>query len=256
MAKIQSWFGRTGNNVLQVGNALVDAFCNKSVFSCPAHALFDTFSIPFGYSPQNSGMFFHIEPTAYGALDEFTSLRLRLIQQFLLPRINLPLISADLKDLIDNGAVVAHARGGDIFGHSPPSSYIQHPLDFYLHLAKIYPKVILTYEDKTNPIVSALSNNSNFHLTSNEPSVDFSIFTQAKFVALGGIGTFVPSACLLNTKLLTVYFSTLAPIDPYLPSNMIFKKICIDLKGYIPENEWMASNAQKDFMLRYKLPNL
>lgn len=256
MAKIQYWNGRTGNNILQVGNALVHAFFNRSVFSCPTHTLFDSFSIPFGYTPPNSGVFFHVNPTAYGGLEQFTSLRLKLIQQFLLPRINLPLINANLKGLIDNGAIVAHARGGDIFAHSPPSNYIQHPLDFYHHLAKIYPKVILIYEDKTNPVVSALSGHSNFYLSSNEPIIDFTIFTQAKAVALGGVGTFVPSACLLNTQLSTVYFSTLAPLDPFLPNNIEAKKVCINLKGYIPENEWMATDSQKDLMLSFKLPNL
>lgn len=256
MAKIQGWYGRMGNNILQVGNALVHAFCNKSVFSCPTHTLFDSFSVPFGYNLPNSGLFFHVNPMQYGGLEQFTTLRVRLIQEFLQPRINLPLINTNLIDLIDNGAVVAHARGGDIFGVAPPTNYIQHPLDFYLHLAKIHPIVILIYEDKTNPIVNVLSGNPNFHLTSNEPLIDFSIFTQAKSVALGGVGTFVPSACLLNTKLSTIYFSTVASIDSYLPNNMEFKKICINLKGYIPENEWDGTDAQRDLMLRYKLPTL
>ena len=109
MAKIMDWYGRTGNNILQVGNALVHASCNKSVFSCPTHSLFDSFSIPFGYTPPSSGQFFDVNPTAYGGLEQFTALRLKLIQQFLLPRMKLPSISADLIDLIDDGAVVAHA---------------------------------------------------------------------------------------------------------------------------------------------------
>lgn len=253
MAKIHQWYGRTGNNVLQVGNALVHAYYNRSVFSCPDHPLFNSFSIPFGYTPPASGWFFDVNPMAYGSLEQFKSLRLKLTQQFLLPRINLPPIPYDIQGLIDDGTVVAHARGGDVFESSPPSNYIQHPLDFYLHIAKNHSKVILVYEDEANPIVGALSANPSFNLISNKTLIDFSIFTQAKKIALGGVGTFVPSACLLNTNLSTIYFSNVAPLEPYLPFEMNLNKICINLEGYIPAQQWAATNFQKDLMLSYRL---
>jgi len=254
MAKITHWYGRTGNNILQVCNALVHAYHSRSVFSCPDHPLFNSFSIPFGYAPVTSGYFFDLSPMAYGGLEHFKSLRLKLAQQFLLPRLNLPQLSNHIHDLIDAGAVVAHARGGDVFGISPPPNYIQHPLDFYLHIAKIHNKVILVYEDEANPIVGALSANPSFNLISNDPLIDFSIFTQAKYIALGGVGTFVPSACLLNTKLSTIYYSTVASLEPYLPFETNSNKVCINLDGYIPADGWSATSFQKNIMLNYKLP--
>lgn len=254
MAKIQGWYGRTGNNIFQVGNALVHAYFNKSVFSCPNHELFHSFSAPFGYTPPSSGWYFHVDPEAYGGLATFTALRLKLIQEFLLPKLSLPAIDADLRKLIDDGAVVAHARGGDVFQNTPPSNYIQHPLDFYLHLQKIHKKVILLFEDKTNPVVTELSKDPDFHLYSHQASVDFSIFSQARSIALGGVGTFVPSACLLNKNLTNIYYSSVAPIAPYLPNSTQINQIYIGLPDYIPENMWTASEEQKNLMLKYKLP--
>jgi hypothetical protein len=253
MAKINSWYGRLGNNVLQIGNALVVAYLNRSVFSCPSHDLFPAFSAPFGYTPASTGNFFHIDLNTYGGAEKFMALRSHLLQKYLLPKLNLPELGEYLSNLILNGALVAHARGGDTFNANPHAAYIPHPLDYYLHLAKSHEKVILVYEDETNPVVDALSRNSQFYLTNNDVLTDFAIFTKAKSVAVGGFGTFVPAACLLNINLSKIYFSNVAPLHEYLADRDQYEKVCLNLPGYIDENKWAADNAQKNLMLNYKL---
>lgn len=260
MAKINLWYGRLGNNILQIGNALVVAYLNRSVFSCPSHDLFPAFSTPFGYTPASTGNFFNLNMDAYGGSQKFITLRQKLLQEYFLPQLNIPKLNVDLSNLLMNGALVAHARGGDTFNaniypsYCINSQYIPHPLDYYLHLAKSHEKVILVYEDNTNPVVDALSNNPQFYLTNNDVLADFAIFTKAKAVAVGGFGTFVPAACLLNKNLSKIYFSNLAPIHEYLANSNQYEKVCLNLPSYIDENNWAADIAQKNLMLNYKLP--
>jgi hypothetical protein len=260
MAKINSWYGRLGNNILQIGNALVVAYLNRSVFTCPSHDLFPAFSVPFGYTPPSMGNFFHLNLNAYGGAQKFMVLRSNLLKEYFLPKLNVPELNTDISNLLINGALVAHARGGDTFNpnlypsYSISPAYIPHPLDYYLHLAKSYEKVILVYEDKTNPVVDALSENPQFYLTTNDVLTDFAIFTKAKSVALGGFGTFVPSACLLNKNLSKIYFSNVTPLHEYLADSDQYEKVYLNLLGYIDEDKWVADNTQKNLMLNYKLP--
>jgi hypothetical protein len=255
MAKIQKWYGRLGNNVLQIGNALAVAYINKSVFSCPTNKLFSAFSVPFGFTPSSKGDFFHLDLNSYGDAGKFKALRSSLLQEHFLPRLNLPGLSDDISALLKTGALVTHARGGDTFDEKPHGAYVSHPLDYYLHLAKFHEKIILVYEDSANPVVNALSKNPQFYLSNNDILTDYAIFTKAKAVALGGFGTFVPSACLLNKDLSKIYFSNVSPLDEYLPDSTKYEKIFLNLTGYIELGQWVADSTQINLMLHYKIPS-
>ncbi len=253
MAIIKSWYGKLGNNILQIGNALTVAYLNRSVFSCPTHSLFPSFSVPFGYVAPTKGNYFSLDFNDHGGAQKFLKLRSDLLKEHFLPKLNLPKLNEEISNLIKNGALVTHARGGDSFHTPPHPKYIPHPLGFYLHLATLHEKVVLVYEDETNPVVRELYGHPKFYTTSSDVLTDFAILAEARAVALGGFGTFVPSACLLNKGLTKVYYSSVAPIDEYIPDSIEYKKIFIDLKGYVEEGQWIASADQKKLMLSYNM---
>lgn len=169
--------------------------------------------------------------------------RLRIAQQYLKPILS---CSSELPFLPDfETTLFVHIRSGDLFrNHSPHSSYIQPPLDYYTYIfsRECDKNVVVLYEDDGNPVVNALKvSNPTYAFYSLPIEETFYIFLHAKYIVMG-YGTFVPGILCMNDSYHTLY----------CPGNFqagVPNCISVPLPDYI--QKWENTEEQRSFMLTY-----
>ena len=121
--------------------------------------------------------------------------------------------------------MVIHIRSGDIFD-IPITSYFQNPINYYQKLIENYEKVILvTSEEKNNPVIGKLLKESNVTLHSSSVEQDFNLLVNAVNLATSGVGTFPIAAALLSKKLKNFYYTNLFSEEHLNPQMILDKKV-------------------------------
>jgi hypothetical protein len=158
MLRITEWFGRFGNNVIQIANCLFYAEQkNHSMIVFPSHPLFTRTIIPLNQECSENNLpvenifyFIHELGIRYPSPCEMR----RLIQEYLLPIFVIYPHPISLERYI-------HLRGGDVFsGHNIPNEYVQPPLDYYMKAIGEGNIAGMVYEDNFNPCVDKLLTNT------------------------------------------------------------------------------------------------
>ena len=252
---ISGWYGRLGNNIWQIANALVYCEVNKYNFYCPPHPLINSFSVPFGMDVNGTTNFFENNNDFYVEEAVLNANRRKVLLEYFLP--NFKITPSDtpafISDLVKrDDVVVAHVRGGDVFLGSPHSHYIQNPLWWYEYLLQRYDKMVLVTEDDSNPVVSKLSCHPKVICQSGSISEDFATLLSAQNLASGGFGTFVGMAAMCSNNIrvfhATNYFEEDIKKSLDVPD---IKYEEYQLKGYIAEGQWENTEAQREIMLKY-----
>lgn len=259
---ISHWFGRLGNNVLQVGHALAYCWHHQCAFYCPPHPQFPSFFVKFGSGTAKGASRFFYKGSDFVLDDRFLITFMRpLLQQLLLPhlRVSLDAVPERTRALLEaDTTVVAHVRGGDIFSEDNPphASYIQNPLWWYRQLLAIHSDMILVAEDDRNPVVNALKSDPRVTVQSGDIGTDFAVLLAAKNLASGGISTFHVAAAFCS-KALKTYFATNYHQGLLLPESLAEAGIGYretQLPGYFVDGEWRNTEEQRRFMLEYAPP--
>lgn len=253
MLVITPWFGRLGNNVIQIINAICVAEKNnhKYVNFHLKHNMFKTNSIEIdiGNNEENNkkivDTFFYIKKYNIYDLEPY---KIKQIYQ----KYVRPIIRIDYKETIDDSdTIYFHFRGGDIFKESTHKAYVQPPLSYYKNIMKDYKKVVLVCEDKKNPCIEELLKLDNVHYESNSMQKDLNILSNVSNIGLC-FGTFSLLLYLMNTNLKNLYV-------PYYfideqPKGCWGEKLnlhIIQLPGYIKIGEWKYNDETKRKMLEY-----
>lgn len=267
--RVVGWFGRLGNNIQQVTNAIMLAeYEGKKFDQVLDHSVLNKFSIDFGNNDNNiiDGRFYSWEPlfshqnTFVGeneiglSKDYIYNNFRRVCKSYVSPNLNIP----KYEKLLDD-TVVIHLRSGDIFdGVLPtPISYVPNPLCFYLKLVEQFNHVIVVTEpDGNNPILGELKKYDKVTIQSKSVKEDFVTLMSAKHLALSGVGTFAMAAAMCSSNIKSLYTTDLLFTENLNYTMLLNTNVDVnimELKNYIPVYpcSWLNTEEQRKFILTY-----
>ena len=251
MITIISWFGRLGNNVIQIVNAIHYAkMKNHKRVVFPPHKMLSSTTIELNHinevrSENVEDNFFHLKKYDIASPEPYI---MKLYFQEYIRNIFKIEKSNRLNDL---STMYVHFRGGDIFSNNPHNSYVQPPLTYYKNIIKHYKKVKLICEDDSNPCIKELLKNENVEYEANSLSKDLSILSNVPNLIIG-FGTFGFLLYLMNENLKNLYipdfFVKVLPKGSW--GNNVNVHI-VEFPNYIKVGEWRNSIEQRRIMLEY-----
>lgn len=250
--KIKQWFGRSGNNLVQILHMIVDS---KNKNCC----IIDNFNHPLFY--------------VYNNIIDKDGLKENKVYEWLwdekfTQKINLSVLKKIYNNHIkfkyqNEGKVYdvgIHIRAGDIFeieNRSHPI-YLQPPLSFYEKIINENKnkKISIVYQDNKNPVINKLlekyKNISNIVFQSSNIVEDILTLSRCKTLVMS-MGTFTLIPYMISTTI----------EDIIVPTYMKRKEIWfglqddfvkdIELKGYMEIGYWKNSSEQRDLMVNYKI---
>ena len=266
---LPAWFGKFGNNIQQLSNAIY--YCEKHgiKFSMPEHPLIENIEITFGdkefkiNSSSWNYFYFFDEPDHNDFecdIDDLNSNRKRICEQYILPKlkVNREIVVQPL----DDDYLVIHFRSADIYNGNHTNGkrhpfYVQNPLSYFLELIeKFNNKVMVVAEDNDNPITPILKDKG-VRVETLEISKTLEILLRAKNVATSGVGSFPISAILCSPNIENLYCSNYylrGHLNPTMLKNHInvyMKNINTEL--YIQPKSWPETGPlDLDKILNYK----
>lgn len=253
---ISHWYGRLGNNIQQICNAILFSEIHNEGFFSPDHELIN--KVVFNYSNQTMirpGRFFHYNTQNKDFdidLNYLYSNIKRIAEQYVVPNFKF-----SIDECFDNNTLVIHIRSGDIFAHEhdPPHDYTPNPLIYYNNLIESFEKVIVVTEnDDYNPIIPELKKHSKVIIQSSTVTEDFSTLMRAKNLASSGTGTFAIAAALCSSNIKNFYCSNLY-LDEHLNPEMLIasgiKVLMMELSSYLTYKTWKNTSDQRKFILEY-----
>jgi hypothetical protein len=251
MLIIDSWFGRLGNNILQILRAIHYGILNKhNCIKFLQHNYFIEHEIVLHNEEDKQNTiknnFFYLKH--FNMKDPEPYIMKKYFQTYILPVFK---VKPSLNEMDNTDILHIHFRGGDIFSNNPHKAYIQPPLSYYTNITKYYNKIKLICEDTLNPCINELMKLDNVEYTSTTLENDLKILCTSQNLVIG-FGTFGFLLYLMNTNLknlyLPKYFVNELPQGSW--GNDI-KVHIIELPNYIKVGEWRNSVEQRKMMLKY-----
>jgi hypothetical protein len=253
MATISHWYGRLGNNIQQISNAIY--FCKKNNinFYSPNHELVQDFALRLGQDKDFTNRFFFYDGP-YKDFDtdiiEMNSARREICLKYIVPNFKFY-----IKESFDEDMLVIHLRGGDVYSTFPPNTYVPNPLSFYEKIIEKYSDVLVVTEDYNNPVVKELSKKSKVLLQSTTLENDFATLLRARHLAISGVGTFAIAAALCSVNITKLYCTDIYLTEHLNPDMLKYSNIEINttkLKNYIKIGDWRNTDEQNKIILGYK----
>ena len=206
MIIINPFFGRLGNNIIQLRNIIDIAIAYKHNIkinvNVKKHDFFDLSVIEKYFNKYNNNEiirdgsnFFDCSrlPFSSDIYKQNIEERNKILQEaFLIKNIN---------KLSENDLVI-HIRSGDLFISRPPAFYVPPPLSYYIkEINKCnYKKIHIVCEDTKNPVVNELLKlYKNAVYEKNTLEKDIRIILGATNI-ICSVGTFIPALMLLSTN--------------------------------------------------------
>ena len=261
MLIIQSWSGRTGNNILQIIRAIHYAIINShNSIQFQQHSLLTSNIITLenienSNKSQISDTFFSLKN--YNIIDPEPYIMKEYFQKYVKPIFKIQTENnnnvddnVDDNDLHEN-SIYVHFRGGDIFSSNPHKAYVQPPLSYYKNIIKEYDTIKLVCEDKKNPCINEILKQENVEYISNTLEKDLSILSNVSNLVIG-FGTFGFLLYLMNPYLKNLYIPDFFVNE--LPKGDWGNDInvhIINLPNYIKVGEWKNTIEQRKIMLEY-----
>lgn len=243
MIILEKWYGRLGNNIIELSNIIdIALFYKHNIQFKVSHKLFDLKIIHDYFSQykndkvlKNDSSFFYKQrlPFPREIYNDNNPIKINLLKQaFLVKDIN----------KLDEDDVVIHIRSGDIFKGTPHPIYTPPPLSFYEHILNKhnYRNIIILCEDRVNPVVDELLKiYENSSYCKNTLEDDIKILLGATNV-ISSVGTFVPSLLLLSEHV-KYHYSTHSS-EPQLKDY------------YSSMKPWKNTPSQRSYILNYRIP--
>lgn len=265
------WFGKFGNNLQQISNALY--YCEKHgiKFSMPDHPHIENIEVNFGNnefkikSTTTNSFYCFAEPEHNDFecdIDDLNFNRKRLSETYILP--NLRFDQEIIKNPLDDDLLVIHFRSADVYNGNHTNGkrhflYVQNPLSYFLELVEMFNnKVKVLAEDNDNPITPILKEKGVAVETLGLKET-YETLLRARNIATSGVGSFPISASLCSKNIRNLYCSNyflsthLNPLMLKEHINVYMKNITTEHyfeKGKWPETEPLDYNK----ILNYKDP--
>jgi len=253
MLIIQSWSGRTGNNILQIIRAIHYAIINShNSIEFQQHSLLTSNIITIENieninKSQIIDTFFSLKK--YNIIDPEPYVMKEYFQKYIKSIFKIQ--TENNNDVTDDKTIHIHFRGGDIFSSNPHKAYVQPPLSYYKDIINEYDSIKLVCEDKKNPCINELLKQENVEYISNALEKDLFILSNVSNLIIG-FGTFGFLLYLMNPKLKNLFVPDFFVNE--LPKGSWGNDIkvhIINLPNYIKVGEWKNSKEQQKNMLEY-----
>lgn len=252
---INQWYGRLGNNIQQISNAIHYCQQNKAKFSCKSHHLINEIKINFGPKEVSSGRYFYYSGKNKDFecdVIELNKKRRQICQEFIYPNLKIP------HQQISERTLVIHIRDGDAFTLSPHSSYLQNPLSYYNHIIENFEEVlIVTEKSKKNPVIQELIKNKKVSTQTQSLEKDFATLLFCHNLATSGVGTFSISAALCSNHLKNLYCTDIFMTEHLNPTMLQdcegVSVYMTKIQNYISIGEWRNTAEQRRKMLEHKI---
>lgn len=251
---ITRWFGRLGNNIKQVINAIkIAQVLHHQHIRIPRHKFLKDIYLP-NKEPNNTtinGIFFR--PIEIQKKFAINVLNTRIETAYLDIIQSLSCFSENSIIPLPEDVLVIHIRSGDIFSKNPHTRYIQPPFSYYKHIieSKDWRGISIVAEDKVNPVISKLLKTYP-HITHRKRSLsdDIKIILSASHIVCG-IGSFIPGLTYMSKCCKTLYLPDTCKsfsLDRDLPH---IKLIRYRFNGYIEPGQWRNTQEQRQIMLNF-----
>lgn len=265
MLIIDCWYGRLGNNILQILRAIHFAKINNhSIIKFNNHSYFTSNIINISSLEDNKTIirdtFFNLRKFK---LEQIRDIVLReYFQSYVQPIFKIK----NNENYEDNETVYIHIRGGDVFNSNPNKLYVQPPLIFYKNIISNYKYVKLICEDTSNPCVNELLRITKVKNVSGTLNNDLELLCNARNIIVG-FGSFGLIPYFANNKLENMYIPKYAinsfglgmgldkglRINYDLESRNNLKLHIIELPNYIEIGHWKNTELQRNIMINYSL---
>ena len=244
---LKEWYGRLGNNLTQLVNAIYFAKKNNHIFICkdveyPKHALgmlevydgllkyidntptlesafIKKFMLSFSdkkldelnYIPLISDYFYDNNNLTVPNIIISNGERRNILKEYILPNFNYK-----KDDTITKDTLVIHIRSGDIFNTGTHSFYVQPPFSFYYKIIQEnnYSNiVIITEKDRRNPSIQMILDNfDNVTIKTSNLEEDINIILSTENFVCNSQGTFGFYLALMSSNIKNLFISYF--IDP------------------------------------------
>jgi len=253
--KVNQWYGRLGNNLIQICNAINIALNTQSSVIFPKYRTKLLKNLhKFDFSDYNKcditvNGFFYYPKHCYGYYTSFLERR-----KILLKYIN-PILNLEPVDFVNKNTLVINIRSGDMFVEGcPHSEYFQPPLSFYKYIinhGNYDAIIIVTQKDLRNPCIKGLvSWNKDIRLLTPSPEMAASILLEARHLVIG-TSTFSLMLSLLSKNIKCVYTCN----AEYKWDSEDYSVKLYKLKGY-PTDNWKCSPEQLRLMMKYPIDKI
>jgi len=252
--KINQWFGRLGNNLQQLSNAIYVAEKTRSTLSFPSHHMItDSY---FDFSRGRNSKHKILSNFWNNKLENFavTIEEIEEKRSSILKNNILPLMPYNRKK--QDFDMVIHFRGGDIFGKNPHHNMVQAPYSYFRRVLEIEEakRVLLVCEDNKNPIVPKLQNSGSgidFIYHSGTIEEDVNLILNAKTLALPGNTSFSRILAQTSSNLEKIYL----PIPGNDPKLLKFdiETVYVSVDDYIKLGQWKYDSLQKKMLIEHPL---
>lgn len=209
--KINKWFGRLGNNLIQMRNVILIALFYNYNIMIPYHKFFKTTQIILNKNITND-IFIDNEGNNFFYNKKITKFNRECFISNIdkMKQILRKIFIIDYKVIkpLANNELVIHIRGGDIFSKSPHRAYIPPSLSFYKNIIdnSSYEKIYLINDFDNNPCISKLKElYSNIIHISSTLENDIKILLSASNLVTS-IGTFPFSLLFLTNNVKNIYY--------------------------------------------------
>lgn len=167
---------------------------------------------------------------------------------------------------LDPETLVIHIRSGDVFTNKPHSSLGQPPLSFYQYVIREEKpsKIVLVFEDYANPVIGRLIShvsglNIPFDVSSGDFRTDVSVLLSARKLVTS-VGTLADAILLLSPNI-ERWISFGRPARRYYQGRALQSIKSVfdesgEYSGFVLNENWKNSAAQRDMMLNFPLREL
>jgi len=258
MLIISSWYGRLGNNVLQLIRAIYFAQVHGySQIVFPIHNMLESRCIYLSEIPDSKepirDIFFYLNHLGLG--DPTPIVMKKIFQQYISDIFRVKC----LEETFENNKIHFHIRGGDIFSDPRPHPwYVQPPLSYYTKIMAEYDKTTLVCEDKLNPCISKLMELGldDIEYVSKTTIEDLSLLCNAKNVAIG-YSSFGFLVYLINTQMKNFYLPSYfaehsfgcSSVEEWVDEEFSTKIHIIHISNYIKLGNWKNTVEQRRLMI-------
>ncbi|MBR8826989.1 MAG: tetratricopeptide repeat protein [Gomphosphaeria aponina SAG 52.96 = DSM 107014] len=272
---ITEWYGRTGNNLIQLAHALYIAETTQSEILTPPHELIKLHQRNYKFDLTDNQKLCRekLKGKFYYRSDSF-KFKLsnqdyqRIFQQYLLK-----LIPFTPDNNLTKDTLVIHIRSGDILHEDSwvHPAYTQPPLIYYKKIIQdndYQDIVIVTEKDKRNPCINALKEwLPSIKIQTGTFEEDISTILSAKNLVIG-MGSFALVLAMMSQNINILYiplFETsnycklineessddLGGIEELKNISLDFNPVIYQLPEYIKKGEWRNTQAQRELMIAY-----
>jgi hypothetical protein len=263
MLIINEWYGRFGNNIIQIINSIEYCFQeNINEITIPYHTLFKFQKIKLNCCINNSNNIIiksgHF--VFYLVKDNIINLNGNKIKSHFNLYIK-PILTFDIDNQISDSLGI-HFRSGDAFKNNPHPLYIQPPYSYYKSVINENNNIAIKMftEDLKNPCACKFNNEYNFNWKQSELKEDLKNICNCKKMILS-FSTLSLFLILMNSNCQEIY------VADYIYS--FFKDVQWDMKdiidksktkliiynlpNYIQPLQWKNTQEQQNIMLNYTI---